>query len=533
MTGTVFISLLLIAIVCAQDNCSQTWFHLSDNGQCICGANVQNIIICDNETRQVRLQQVYCITSSGDGSNINVVGRCLPVVFIKQKIIGPEGNYYRILPNRAAQDNRTCSHVNHQGRMCSECKPNHTQSAYSYSFRCYHCTSGMWSNIAKYVTFAFFPLTLFLIVVVVFKIDILTPAMNVPILYCQLISSPFIITNFLSVTRNTGYYKFLQFIATVYGIWNLDFFRSVVPPICLPLEQVQLVALDYLVAVYPLLLLVCFYFIATAYDRGCQPLLRLSRIFLWCPKRLRRSKWYNKRTIKDAFISFLFLSYIKLLNTSFRMFESAEIHNEYGTRLGRYLVLDSGVKFMSGQHLPYAIIASTTLLLLIITPTLLQLFYPMLWFQRLLNKCKLNTPGLRLCMESFQGYYRDRTDGGWECRYFSVVYPTTRITAYVLLLAFHGIPYTLGFIVLCITVALLTLIVRPYKVNYHAYNTLDALLMLCLALFSIFVLQIMLFSDETDLEGDMFGLVTGALCLIPLAYFIIIIITNCFKHRAA
>ena len=26
-------------------------------------------------------------------------------------------------------------------------------------------------------------------------------------------------------------------------------------------------------------------------------------------------------------------------------------------------------------------------------------------------------------MECFQGNYRDKSDGGWECRYFSAVYP--------------------------------------------------------------------------------------------------------------
>ena len=83
----------------------------------------------------------------------------------------------------------------------------------------------------------------------------------------------------------------MKFIATVYGIWNLDFFRAVVPPICLPLSTVQVIALDYLVAVYPLLLLVCIFGLVTAHDRGLRPLVTLCRPFVWCTSRQRR-KWY-------------------------------------------------------------------------------------------------------------------------------------------------------------------------------------------------------------------------------------------------
>ena len=41
---------------------------------------------------------------------------------------------------------------------------------------------------------------------------------------------------------------------TVLGIWNLDFFRTVIPDICLNVNTPQVLALDYLVAFYPMLL---------------------------------------------------------------------------------------------------------------------------------------------------------------------------------------------------------------------------------------------------------------------------------------
>ena len=84
--------------------------------------------------------------------------------------------------------------------------------------------------------------------------------------------------------------------------------------------------MDYLVAVYPLLLLIFFYGVVTAYERGFKPLVCLCEPFLSHAIMLRR-KWHIKRTIKDAFITFLLLSYIKLLNTSFLIMSSTVIYD--------------------------------------------------------------------------------------------------------------------------------------------------------------------------------------------------------------
>ena len=270
----------------------------------------------------------------------------------------------------------------------------------------------------------------------------------------------------------------------------------------------------------------------TAYDKGFRPLVLLCRPFRSCTKQLR-GKWYIKRTIKDAFITFLLLSYIKLINTSFLLLISTVIHDEYGTRLGRFLFVDARIKVMSTQHLPYAILAISTLLLLIVMPTLLQLLYPMLWFQRFLNRCGLNSPGLRLCMESFQGYYRDRADGGWECRYFSVLYPSIRIIVYAINLLLLNTNTLLACSAVSIATAAIILIVRLYKAKYKIYNTSDALLMLVLAVFPLILLESVLYSDMKQLSNSVSGVVCGALVLTPLLYFTVRSIYYIYKKACA
>ena len=125
------------------------------------------------------------------------------------------------------------------------------------------------------------------------------------------------------------------------------FFRLVVPPICLHLNTMQMIALDYLVAVYPLFLLVCFYLLLTAHDRGCRLVVRLWRPFLQCTARLRQH-WNVRHSIIDAFATFLLLSHIKLLNTSLDLLIPTHIHNVHGQQVGKFLYYDATIEYMHG-----------------------------------------------------------------------------------------------------------------------------------------------------------------------------------------
>ena len=65
----------------------------------------------------------------------------------------------------------------------------------------------------------------------------------------------------------------------LYGIWNLDFFRSFDLGICLGTSTLQTLSLDLLVAVYPLLLMALSYALITLYDRNIRVLVIIWRPF--------------------------------------------------------------------------------------------------------------------------------------------------------------------------------------------------------------------------------------------------------------
>ena len=513
------VTVTLLTAVCA-DNCS-TWLHSSGDGHCLCGSSLGILVVCNNETQQVGVIQPYCLTSNGDESNVSVVGACLAALSnYGEKLWSPIVPYWEVSPSISEQDKQTCGYLNRQGQLCAKCKLNHSVSAYSYDLKCYHCTSSLWSNVMLYICVAYLPLTLFLFVILVFHISVTSPAMNAFVLLCQVLSAPFVMRNLLvAVMSSKDETVYVKLLGTFYSIWNLDFFRTLYPPICLPLNTLQLIALDYLVAAYPLLLLSFFYVLLMAYNRGYVPFVRLLKPCLWCAARLRQ-EWFIKNSIIDSFATFIVLSYIKFLNTSFDLLLPTYIYNEYGSLVGTFLYINATIEFMGTTHIPYAVLAITVLLIGIFLPLLLILLYPMLWFQQCLNRCGLNKPVLQMLMQSFQGYYRDRTDGGWECRYFAAVYPAFKIAFYIIYsVTLTTSSFVFAAVPLCITVTVLIFILQPYKPAYKAYNKVDFLLFVSLALF---------FSANAGLEDAKWKLIrnlnfifASLLGLLPFVYFTI------------
>ena len=516
MQCVVVLGLILLSVTCAERNCS-TWLHPSGDGQCLCGPSLGTVVVCNNETQEVGVLSLYCLTSSGDGSNTSVVGRCPMVLHNGERLLSPVGRYDKVLPNISEQDQQTCGYFNRQGQLCGKCKHNHFVSAYSYDIKCHNCTSTLWSGVVKYLCIAYLPLTVFLCVVIVFRISVTSPALNAPVLLCQFFSLPFVLQYLLQYIHESKRLYYFKFLATVYGIWSLDFFRVVIPPICLPLNIMHIIALDYLVAVYPLFLLVCVYVLLTAHDRGCRLVVWLWRPFLWCTTRLRQS-WNIRHSIIDAFATFLLLSYIKLLNTSCNLLMYTGIYNDRSL-VGYFLFYDATIKFMGPQHIPFAILAILVLLVGILFPLLLLLLYPMQWFQKCLNKCHLNSPGLQIFMECFQGYYRDRTDGGWECRYFAAVYPAFRIATYIIYgIVLSSINYVV-FILLCLGVVVTVLLVWPYKKRYAIYNKFDAVMIILVIVFIACSLETIIITDTRQITGSVGMITAGVVAIAPLVYF--------------
>ena len=384
--------------------------------------------------------------------------------------------YYQLPTNFTELNKVMCEYRwNRGGRLCGRCKDGYHPLVYSYDMRCVECKDVKY-NWLWFIVAAFVPLTIFFIFVVSYGISASSPQLEAFVAYAQTIANPAnvrIVLEANMIDYNPSTTLLCRFIAALYGIWNLDFFRTLLPPICLKISTLQALALDYLIAFYPFVLIVITYILIDLYDRRFRVL-----VWLWKPfNRCLKGDFNAKPAFINAFITFLILSYVKLLSVSFDLLVYVNVYNSSGTNLGAYLFYDASIKYFGREHLPYAILAIFVVIIFIVLPLMFCLLHSL----RCLNRCIGRWPSLHICFDSLQGYYKDGTDGTSDFRWFSSLYLIARVTLFLVYgLVKHSF-YPLASILLLFLVALV-FTVQPFKPQYGVYNTIHALLFLNLAM---------------------------------------------------
>ena len=92
------------------------------------------------------------------------------------------------------------------------------------------------------------------------------------------------------------------------------------------MSTLHTLALEYVVAIYPLVLTVVIYLCIQMHDRGVRLMVCVWRPFHVCFARFRR-KWDPKGSVIHAFATFLLLSYSKLLTVSYSLLGATELYN--------------------------------------------------------------------------------------------------------------------------------------------------------------------------------------------------------------
>ena len=365
---------------------------------------------------------------------------------------------------------------------------------------------------------AYVPLTLFLLLVLCCRISATSAKLNAFVTVAQILAAPQYLRFLLSTTHK--YLPPIQILATVYGIWNLDFLRTVIPPICINLSTLQALSLDYVIAFYPFLLLVFVYSLIELHARDFWPIVQLWRPFQRCCG----NRWDIRSSIINAFATFLLLTYIRLLSISFDLLTPTHIFDTHGKMRGLFLYSGGAVKYFGKEHLPYAILALIVMLFLVLFPLLLFILYPMRCFQKCLTYFNLRCHALRIFMDAFQGCYKDGTDGTRDCQYFAVVQPLCRIFLFFVLAVtlgelFHAIG-TVGLLLLAILIA----IVQPYKKKFDAYNTTDTVLILLLAAWFASILCFNMLHAKSLKFAQMSVIIVGLTAILPLFYIVVVIL---------
>ena len=514
-------------------SCIATWSipkPSSNSTSCECGSSLGGVVECDSSSGKVSLLRCYCMTFGVNGSTL-VVGRCLYGCFNRDY-----ANAYYPLPSNTSKLNELCSGYHREGQLCGSCEEGFALPVYSYNLSCVNCTNHYANNWSKYLAVSLLPLTLFFIIIVTCRVKVTSSVMNAFVLLCQIASLP-AINRVYSLglerhySRGSTVFSMVAVTFTFCSMWNLDFFRLLYQPFCLHPETttLQILALDYVIAVYPLVLLIVVYLFVKIHDSNFKVIVCLWRPFHRCFVHFRRD-WNIKTSLIDAFATFLLLSYMKLLSASLDLLTPVTIYNTDGETLSKYyLYWDGTIEFFGSEHLPYAILALTVVIIFNILPLLLLCLYPCRWFQKCLNYCRFQNQALYIFMDAFQGYYKDGTNGSCDCRWFAGLYLFFRILIMVLV----GVTLSRFFLPLvgCVALVLLflTAVLQPYKANAH--NRINIFFLSAIVFIDISVMAKSLALTETVRFKHFASFLIELSLSIPVTYIIGVILYKLFAHR--
>ena len=420
-----------------------------------------------------------------------------------------------------------CDYFKRKGTLCGECNTRNSTfpQAYSYDMHCVQCThpQSWW----MYITVAFVPLTVFIVSILACRISVVSPQLHSFVFFAQIISTPNNVRPLLlmaSKQLSPALALLIKIYAAAYGIWNLDFFRTLIPGICLHLSTLQVLALDYLVAVYPMLLMVITYALVELHGYGFRPVLIIWRPFHRVFARFRR-RCEIQTSIVDAFATFYILSTTKIFSVSYDLLIPTRLYNASGESVGLRLFYDPNIVYMGRQHLLYAVLAIAVFSLFVLFPLVLLIVSPLHCVEKYII---VRTRVVKELLKSFQHFYKDGKNGTtnhqWYASFYLMIF---FVTFLIISLTLSIFAYNFLFF-LSVFGALVVLTVEPYKEEYANYNIVDCLVFLNLALFCV----LMSIFDGLLNRATLY-LTTGSIIFVatvPVVYIITVVIIQIWKR---
>ena len=311
----------------------------------------------------------------------------------------------------------------------------------------------------------------------------------IPTAYCF---SPLTEISFTIIDLYHHYY--LSIPLTVYSIWNLNFLNLDPVPFCIPPidTAAEAILLEYITAACPLVFIVVTYTWIKWYNNGYRLVVYTTR-----PVHQLLARFWQKFKIQlsliDTYAGLMLLSYMRFLATSVKLLKftfvvEGIIHEYHYGEDCNYTVAfyyDANLRYFGWPHAVYGVLAILCLLVFVVTPTIVLLFYHLKCFQRCLTRYKLDGPGLHALVDAYQGCFKNSETDGSERRYFAGIYLLFRFFYVAVIVApITGRLLLVTEICLSFVLAIMIILFRPYKQVFYSFtNFIFVFFLLLLSIF--------------------------------------------------
>ena len=541
-----YMSLSIIATLTVSANTSSGYdeavcplgFEVSPEGYCVCAdpsgfpfgeqvqCNVESTSDCAVTYSTVTLG--HCVTLDANNVSEIVAGPCFQAVVNFSSPVFWPGNgsgKHLVLPTDPTKlQDYFCSDSHLSGTLCAKCSNNTAIDINSIEMECIprtRCSNISWLWLTLEL---FLPLTLFIALFSYFQFNLTSPNLYIVIVISQFIGTPMnIISMKWGVTKGFSHTMtwMVDSYTILYSTWNLDIGRYLLPSLCViqPLGRMQALAIQYVTAFYPLLLI----FLAILCSRinlyHANVCGVLSRCLPGAGKVTLASAWCSSPrlpTVKTL-ATFLLLSYNKLVRVSIYLLLPQPIYDVSGSVVRYVLFFDTSVDYFSDTHLPYALLALTIVALFNVLPTSLLLFYQLPRFQRVLYWLNLHQHGLVAFVDVFQGNYKNRSCHKRDYRFFAGIYFILHsLIAIFCCLEVNGEMFiTLDIIVAnAMTVALF--LCQPFKAQHH--NNFNAFAFVYISIMLAIYLRMKTIVGKTTTEYSVLASIAFLSTFWPATY---------------
>ena len=263
----------------------------------------------------------------------------------------------------------------------------------------------------------FIPLTIMIVLIIVLDIKLVGGHITGYILYCQIISLPF------AATFNPGQY----YTEPLMSLWNLNFVNPFLNfKFCISntVGGLGMILFWYIVAFYPLVLLLLLYIWIIMYERGwrivvciTQPVHRLLARF-WL-------KFDIHPSLIDSIAGIYILCFTQIAATSLKVLHFSRNNETDPNYLTFYY--DESLPYFKRLHICAGFFAIIILIVCVIIPTVYLLLYPFKFFQKFLEVSKLRTQLTDAVVDSLTGSLNNGSENTYDYRSFAGLYLLLRI----------------------------------------------------------------------------------------------------------